>query len=307
MEVSTHLKIIDEICQEKNIEEKILSFGWIRELKKDGKICHIVRNSFDLNPAGASRIVNDKYATYEVLNENNIEILKHIMLFNPRSRAEFASDLEIQVEEALKEFNGKVVLKANDSCQGKDVFLLNEKEEIVSKAKELFLNGTDGVSLCPFKDIEAEYRVIYLDGNIEYVYKKEKPYIVGDGKKSIEELIKNAETNVESSKEINLNDIPGEGEKIILSWKHNLSSGAVPKIVLENDKYIEKVKELALRAGKATNVKFASIDISQGADGEIFVMEINGAVCMSKFAEEVPNGHEIVKKIYAKAIDKMFS
>lgn len=35
-------------------------------------------------------------------------------------------------------------------------------------------------------------------------------------------------------------------------------------------------------------------------------MEINGAVCMSKFIETVPNGRQIAKEIYEKAIDKMF-
>lgn len=49
MEASTSLKLIDEICKEKGIDEKILSFGWVRELKKDGKICHIVDEAFDLN------------------------------------------------------------------------------------------------------------------------------------------------------------------------------------------------------------------------------------------------------------------
>lgn len=303
METSTILKIIDEICKEKNIEEKLISFGWIRELKKDGKIRHIVRNTFDLNPAGAYDIVNDKYATYEVLWKNNIQVLKHVMLFNPITRKEFAENLERQIEQVLQEFDGKVVIKANNSCQGKDVFLLQNKEEIIGKVRQLFLKGSDGVSACPFKEIEAEYRVIYLDGNIEFVYKKEKPFIIGDGEKTLNQLIKNKSDLDET---LDLNYVPLKDEKVIISWKHNLSLGAVPKLILEDDKYIEKVKEIALNAGKTTNVKFASIDISQTKQGEIFVMEINGNVCMSKFAEEVPGGYEITKKIYEKAIDKMF-
>lgn len=30
----TFFKIIDELCKEKNIEQKLLSYGWIRELFK---------------------------------------------------------------------------------------------------------------------------------------------------------------------------------------------------------------------------------------------------------------------------------
>lgn len=306
METSTMLKIIDEICIEKNIEENLLSFGWIRELKKNGKIRHIVRNTFDLNPAGAYDIVNDKYATYEVLKKNNIEVLKHIMLFNPITREKFAENLEKQVEEALEEFNGQVIVKANNSCQGKDVFLLTKKDEIIEKVKELFKKGSNGVSACPYRDIDAEYRVIYLDGNIEYVYKKEKPYVIGNGESSLKELIQEKSFKGELDNSLNLEYIPFKDQKITISWKHNLCSGAVPKTFLENDKYIEKVKEIALKAAQVTNVRFASIDISQDKNEEIFVMEINGNVCMSKFAEEVPDGYKIAKEIYAKAIDKMF-
>ena len=48
MKETLSLKLIDEICKEKGIEVNHLSFGWIRELKKNGKIRHIVRNIFDL-------------------------------------------------------------------------------------------------------------------------------------------------------------------------------------------------------------------------------------------------------------------
>jgi glutathione synthase/RimK-type ligase-like ATP-grasp enzyme len=67
------------------------------------------------------------------------------------------------------------------------------------------------------------------------------------------------------------------------------------------------VKELAKRAGQVTNVKFATIDISKKTTGELFVMEINGSVCMSKFIEQAENGKEIAKEIYKKAIVQMFN
>ena len=35
-------------------------------------------------------------------------------------------------------------------------------------------------------------------------------------------------------------------------------------------------------------------------------MEINASVCMNKFSEMIPNGYEISKGIYSRAIDKMF-
>ena len=45
-ELKNFYKIIDEICKENNIKQKLLSYGWIRELKKDDKVIVIM----DVNP-----------------------------------------------------------------------------------------------------------------------------------------------------------------------------------------------------------------------------------------------------------------
>lgn len=263
----TSLDLIDEICKEKGIEINYLSFRWIRELKKNNKICHIVRNSFDLNPSSAYQVVNDKYATYEVLKHNNIPVLKHYIIFNPNAegRCEFAVNIEEEVDEIFTKIGEeKLVLKANTSSEGKNVYLINSKEEAIEIIEELFSQYFTSVSICPFENIECEYRVTFLDGEILNVYKK-----------------------------------------IAKNWKHNLAEGAEIAEITEYDE-IDKVKELALKAGKAVNARFVNIDISRRVNGELFVMEINGSVCMSKFIEKAPNGKEIAKNIYEKAIDKMF-
>ena len=57
-------KMIIELCKELNIEVKKLSYDWILELSKDGKVFHIVGNNFDLNSESSGKIACDKYATY---------------------------------------------------------------------------------------------------------------------------------------------------------------------------------------------------------------------------------------------------
>lgn len=268
MKETLSLKLIDEICKEKGIEVNYLSYGWIRELKKNGKIRHIVRNTFDLNTASCYDILNDKYATYEVLKHHNISVITHYVIFNSsiEGREEFAGNLSEEVAEIFKKI-GKdtVVVKANTSSEGKHVYKVNSKEEATEIIKQLFKDKFSSVSICPFEEIECEYRVVFLDNEILYVYKK-----------------------------------------IAKDWKHNLSNGASLVTDLENDEKLEEVKELALRAGEVTNSRFTTIDISKKTNGEIFVMEINASVCMSKFMEKAENGRQIAKSIYEKAIDKMF-
>lgn len=304
-------KIVDEICDEENIEQKMISYNWIRELKKENKKHYIMSYQFDLNTANSYNIAHDKFATYDVLKSNNVPTIEHRMIFNPKTRSKFYGEKFIKdAENLLLENNNKVVIKANESCEGKDVYFCSDKQEIEDTVNKLFKSNKDTLSACPYVDIDYEYRAIYLCDEILYIYKKKKASVVGDGKRKLFELIeeKNQKNNIniEILKNLDLQYIPKLGEEITISWKHNLSNGATPIIIDDKDKYIKEIKEIALSAGKAMNINFASIDIALTSDEKIFVMEVNGSVCMNKFSEVIPNGYEISKNIYKKAIQKMF-
>ncbi len=304
-------KIINEICEEKNISQKLLSYGWIRELKKENKSHYIIRYQLDLNSAVSYKIAGDKFATYEVLKSNNVPTIEHKMIFNPKTRSIYYENKFIQeAKKLLSKNNNKVVIKANDSFEGRDVYFCKSEEEIEYTIKKLFEEKNPTLSACPYMEIDFEYRAIYLCGELLYIYKKRKPYVIGDGKKTLQELIdkKNIDNNIQIdvSKELDLKYVPKDKEEVIVSWKHNLSNGAEPIVIDEKDKFIEKVKKVALDAGNALNIEFASIDVAKTKNNEIFVMEVNGSVCMNKFTEIIPNGYNIAKEIYSKAIDKMF-
>ena len=44
-------KILNELCEEKGIKQREISYGWIRELRKEDKAHYIMRYQFDLNSA----------------------------------------------------------------------------------------------------------------------------------------------------------------------------------------------------------------------------------------------------------------
>lgn len=99
--------------------------------------------------------------------------------------------------------------------------------------------------------------------------------------------------------------IPEKGEKIYLSWKHNLSGGALPFMNID-DSLKNKIKELVLQTAKSMNINFASIDIIKTKSGELYVLEVNSGICMRHFIENIDGGYEISKSIYGKAIEKIF-
>lgn len=304
-------KILNEICNEQNIKQKMLSYGWIRELQKENQKHYIIRYQFDLNSSISYKIAKDKFATYEILKSNNVPTIEHKMIFNPATRSEYYENKFIEeAKEILLKNNNKLVIKANDSSEGKDVYLCTNEKEIEEVINRLFEEKNNTLSACPYLDIKLEYRAVFLCGEIIYIYKKRKPYVTGNGKNTISELIeiKEKEYNIKFDliKNINFEYIPKNNEEIVISWKHNLSNGAEPCIIDDEDKYISEIKEIAVNAGKAININFANIDIALTTDNKIYVMEINGNVCMNKFTEKITNGYNIAKDIYSKAINKMF-
>lgn len=299
-----------EVCAEMDIKMEKLSYDWVLQLSKDGKVRHITGTRFDLNPEATGDIACDKYATYEVLNSQNVPVIKHVMIFNPASRFSLIGDdgIWITVASEFRKY-GRLVVKPNYGCEGQGVSLCDTLKEVESAIQKLFKTQSS-VSICPYYDIRTEYRTFYLDGKVHLIYGKTKPFVIGDGTSSIVELVEklnlpDKSVVQENLKKLDLNYIPATGEKVNISWKHNLSGGAKPT-VLEKGELYNKIEQLAIIAGKAMNINFATIDIIETTDDKLYVLEINSGIGATIFTECVEGGYEIIKEIYRKAIQKLF-
>lgn len=302
--------VIKELCSEMNIKLEKLSYGWILQLSKDGKVRHITRNHFDNNPQASSEIADDKYATYEVLKSQNVPVIEHTMLFNPATRSNYVPE-EGNCSIIEREFSkyGALVVKPNDECQGQGVELCHTEKEIEVTIQKLFQKHS-AISICPYYDIKTEYRTFYLNGEVLLIYGKAKPFVIGSGRATLEELIDKLElpdkkvVNDNLSK-LDMTYIPKNDEKVEISWKHNLSGGSIPNL-LEKGELYQEIEQLAIKTGKAMNMNFATIDIIQTKTDELYVLEVNSGVCATIFAKLADNGYEKVKEIYRKAIEMLF-
>ena len=302
--------LMRELCQEMGIKMEKLSFDWILQLTKDGKVRHITGNRFDLNPEASGDIACDKYATYEVLKSQNVPVVEHTMVFNPATRSrcvpEEGNSLKI-VSEFLK--HGKLVVKPNSGCEGIGVSLCNSLKEVEVAIQKLF-KYSSSVSICPYYDIKTEYRTFYLNGEVKLIYGKTKPFVVGDGKSTMGELIEGLNLPdkgvvQENLKSIDFNYVPRDNEKVEISWKHNLSGGATPEI-LEKSELYENIANLAIQAGHAMNMNFATIDVIQTAEEELYILEVNSGVCGTIFIDSIEGGYEMLKDIYRKSLKDLF-
>ena len=155
--------LIRDVCDEMGIKMEKLSYNWILQLTKDEKVRHITSSTFDLNPEASGIIANDKYATYTVLNSQNIPVVKHTMIFNPATRIGLIEDngiWSIITTEFLK--YGSLVVKPNSGCEGQGVYLCKTMKEVENAVEKLF-KTQDSISVCPYYNIKTEYRTFYLN------------------------------------------------------------------------------------------------------------------------------------------------
>ena len=293
-------KIIKQICEEKNIQYEELSDDWIIKLKKDNNNKFLVGCKFDLNTQATAEICNDKFALYAVLESERIPAIKHNIIFKNEKN---------KLVELFEQYNQDVVLKPNNGTCGNNVLHICDYNKLEEEYNRL-INKCYSVDICPFYKIESEYRVIYLPSK-QYIYKKVKPIIIGDGVRTVKELL--IEFNSEYfSKEENLKNeyisyeyVPKHGKIIEYEWRFNLSKGAKIADVSKDEK--EQLMEMVKKIVNVIDVKFVSIDIVKLTNNQYMVMEINSGVMMENLIKLKEDGEQIAKDIYGEAIELMFN
>ena len=290
-------KLINKIGEELGIKVTLLSDDWTIVLEKNNKIHYITGYQFDLNNHGIGNIMDDKGLFYDLLNYKNIPVIRQYVIFKNYDKE--------SVMNYFNNHNCELIIKGNISNAGKEVFKVNNSETLFKIIDKLLLKQFS-ISLCPYYDIKNEYRVIILNGKVRNIFGKIKPVIIGDGKKNVLELAKefNCFYSEHPEKIENPNYIPKLNEKIELSFKFNLSSGA--KTFVDIDKSLkDKITNLALKVTNELNINFASVDIID-VDNKLLVMEANSGVTMNNYIKQNKEGYEIAKNIYKDAIKLMF-
>lgn len=298
-------EIIYNICKNNGIHYKKYDSDLVL-LEYNNRNKYIWSRRFPNNPNSSCKIMDSKSLCSLVLKNYGIPSVYHQRLIHP------CSPKYIQQEisnfrfccKYLKKHN-KVVLKPDNSYEGTGVFFCKSEKEIEFALEKIFSNYKTA-SISKFIEIINEYRLFYLEGEILFAYKKVLPYVIGDGFSSIHELIiklKNGNIDITNAM-VDLNSIPQEGEKVIISWKRNLSLGSTPEPINDKNQLI-KLSSLAKSAATAVDAHFVTIDIIEDSNRNIQVLEMNSGVAMDQFILQYEDGYNIAYKIYESAIRKI--
>lgn len=301
-------RIIKEICSENNILCESFSYDWIFRLSSNGKVAHIFGYQFEKNSATSNLICSDKSSTSDLLSFNQIPVVEHFFFMSSTNIQYVGVDGNwIKLCNLLSKY-GKLVCKSNEGTGGNNVYLVANQFELENAANKIF-NDSRAMAVCPFYEIDGEFRVVILDGKVKLVYQKIIPFLLGDGVSSLrclllEYYLKCTDTSLdlkfseeESLKVLNI------GEKCYLNWKHNLGQGADP-LIIQDRELIEYLSDLALCAAKAVNINFSSVDIVKVGD-KYLVLEINSGVMMENFSQSSNSNYQTAKSIYKEAIESM--
>lgn len=304
--MNTFQQLIKEICKEEEIKFQLLSKDWVIMLEKQGKTRFISGYKFDLNPHGFGYILDDKYATYEVLSTKNIPIVTHHILFSPQNVEDYAtSSNQIEkVYELFEKYNQNIVVKPNEGTCGKNVYHITKKEDIEPCLKKIF-SSSFSISICPYYKIKMEYRMIILQNKCLLMYGKKRPQVVGDGKKTLRELLIDFNPLLKDKfEEEKYSQILEKGKLYTYSWKNNLSEGSIPTEVPEAIQ--TKLKNLLNQITKEISLGFCSVDVIETEDQGLHILELNSGIMMNHYIKLMENGEKIAKEIYRNAIKEMF-
>lgn len=265
--LSSYCIILNDICQEENINLTWLSNNWLALLERNGQQRFIMGYKFDLNSAIAAGIADDKFATFDVLSNAKIPVVRHALLYEPGNNDVCARGKNSlgYVQDFFIKHHEHIVIKPNNGTRGMNVHEISQTADIEPALREVF-HQSYSASMCPFYQIKREYRLIMLDGEEKISYYKER-----------------------------CND-----------WRFNLGHGAIA-YEITNEALHQKLLKIAQGAVRAIGLRFCSVDIIETTNHELLVLEVNSGVMTRKFLSQYPERHPDVYKMYHEAVKKMFA
>lgn len=304
---SSYVKIINEICAEEGIKLSSYSYDWAFCLRKDQKRAFILGYQFGLNPSSVQQVCNDKNIASEVLKEEDIPSVYHACFMAP-SMLQYTGGKGSWKALLAELEKGTLVCKDNYGTGGNLVFKVRTQAELEQAASDIY-KSSEAMAVCRYEDIQSEYRLVVLDGEIRLAFSKIRPSLTGDGVSTVGKLLAEAiaKGQIHSflvPNEAELSKVPSKGETYLLNWKHNLGQGA-SALTLSIPDLEEELVSLVKKTAKALGIRFASIDMIKTKAGWK-VLEVNAGVMMEHFASSGENQYITAKAIYRDAILKMF-
>lgn len=276
---------------------------------------------FDLNPLGASEIARDKAYSAQFLAEAGLRVPRGLLVSAPRSiKATQAKKLPhaavMKAPEEAVEFAEDVgfplFAKPNGAREGVDVRRFASPYQLETGLDDL-LSRHDNV-LLQEAVVGRDLRFMVLEGDVLCVIERSVPYVIGDGRKTIEDLSVSlphpSRTDPRLPMELaaqglDLQSIPEKGRRVGLLPNANLSAGGSGRAI--TDSVCGEIRKVAVVAADTIGLAYCGVDVivADPADPgtDYAVLEVNAAPGLSRFARLGPDETLLVEQIYERVFD----
>ena len=272
-------------------------------------------SSYPINSAFAASAARDKVFTNRLLDLASVPNLGGRAFFLSRdseSLRSAGSELE-DAESYLLELGGRVFCKPLTGSRGDFAELVSGLEafrDYVARCTQKHSAIVIQNYLCG-----EEYRVFVLDGHPLFCVQKRAVEIVGDGKRSVLELIVGYNQTIvgtglspypagatvlgKGGGVVNATSVPQESERLNLVGRKNLSFSGTP--ILHEPIPVE-LAEIATRSAIALGLRVAAVDIIETGGGLRRVVEVNSNPEISSL--ERLNRWDLIERIWSEIIEQ---
>jgi glutathione synthase/RimK-type ligase-like ATP-grasp enzyme len=272
--MNTNLKSLIQACKELGVAyETYHSSKHVIELLVKKKSFLFVNCTTPLNSQSVVQLCLDKEFFHSFF---------HQAINMPRTVGFLKPDYDEKYQQYIKEksyeeiissieenFQYPLIIKRNRGSQGTHVFKVNDKNALLSSITNVFninSNNFDYVALAQdYIEIKAEYRAIYLNGSLIFIYEKNIENAIYDGS--------------------NLSRLHRDGAKAILVKDNNL---------------LNKIDEFCLKLFKKMIIPFCGLDVVIDNQGILWLLEANSSPGFSYIIRD--GGENEVIKMYKKII-----
>lgn len=305
-------------------------YGYFATLQyKTGERRVIFGHDLGVNPSASKELVADKGYTKFVLRENNIKCPEGTELLLPWWADTLRASDSKKFDDIIKDTSGAneyieesfgypVYVKPSRGSQGVGVTKVHSQEEL----DETFYSfGTERVKVALIEEElrMPDYRLMIFDGELVSAYQRQPLSVIGDGAKTIEELIDAKHGDLtELKRDIHmerqrpliekklakagmlLTDIVAPGESLQLLDISNLSAGGTPKDVI--NVIHPRWEELAREISKVFNLRVCGVDLAcadiTNPDSDYSVIEVNASPGTRQFLASGEDNEDRLKELF---------
>jgi hypothetical protein len=219
-----------------------------------------------------------KYDDFNSLNDQSYFLKYDLIKTN--------EDILIKVEQFLKKNNldYPVILKPNNGRTGMGIIKVENKKHLID-LKSKIIEPMMIQEYCNKKEFGVFFYRLKGKAKIFSINSKELPYVIGNGKDNVFDLVNNDPflKNYSYYFRKHFNYIPKNKEKFILLYIGNHSKGCVFKDipVLNTDKLVNLLDKISGKGYNYGRFDVMSQDINSLKEGKIKIIEVNGIHSLS--------------------------